>query len=153
MRVKRSLMLLAPLVLLLLAAAFAEAGTPPIGRATAQEIQSRPQRVSVQAQDWDLSQEATEQEPVGYFNTTLQGGEDIDHATVIPGFPFIDTGTTVGYADDYAEICPTQNLNPTAPDVVYSYTTTVPLVVDFPFPPWATRKEEVAEGDDPFAGL
>lgn len=29
----------------------------------------------------------------------------------------------------------------------------VPLVVDFPFPPWATRKEEVAEGDDPFAGL
>ncbi|MCB2223269.1 MAG: ATP-binding protein [Actinobacteria bacterium] len=29
----------------------------------------------------------------------------------------------------------------------------VPLVVDFPFPPWATRKEEVAEGGDPFDGL
>jgi DNA helicase HerA-like ATPase len=30
----------------------------------------------------------------------------------------------------------------------------VPLVVDFPFPPWATRKEEVDEGGtDPFAGL
>jgi len=30
----------------------------------------------------------------------------------------------------------------------------VPLVVEFPFPPWATRKEEVAdEGGDPFAGL
>ncbi len=31
----------------------------------------------------------------------------------------------------------------------------VPLVVTFPFPPWATRKEEVATqaGDDPFAGL
>jgi DNA helicase HerA-like ATPase len=30
----------------------------------------------------------------------------------------------------------------------------VPLVVDFPFPPWATRKEEVADDDgDPFAGL
>ncbi|OFW67362.1 MAG: hypothetical protein A2Z12_06575 [Actinobacteria bacterium RBG_16_68_21] len=30
----------------------------------------------------------------------------------------------------------------------------VPLVVDFPFPPWATRKEEVAdEGDDVFKGL
>ena len=29
----------------------------------------------------------------------------------------------------------------------------VPVVIDFPFPPWATRKEEVAEGDDPFAGL
>jgi len=31
----------------------------------------------------------------------------------------------------------------------------VPLVVTFPFPPWATRKEEAADGpgDDPFAGL
>jgi DNA helicase HerA-like ATPase len=30
----------------------------------------------------------------------------------------------------------------------------VPLVVDFPFPPWATRKEEVADGDgDAFKGL
>ena len=29
----------------------------------------------------------------------------------------------------------------------------VPLVVDFPFPPWATRKEEVAEDADPFVGL
>jgi uncharacterized protein len=29
----------------------------------------------------------------------------------------------------------------------------VPLVVDFPFPPWATRKEEVADDDGAFAGL
>jgi DNA helicase HerA-like ATPase len=30
----------------------------------------------------------------------------------------------------------------------------VPLVVDFPFPPWATRKEEVDAGDiDPFDGI
>ena len=31
----------------------------------------------------------------------------------------------------------------------------VPLVVTFPFPPWATRKEEVADeaSGDPFAGL
>jgi DNA helicase HerA-like ATPase len=29
----------------------------------------------------------------------------------------------------------------------------VPLVVDFPFPPWATRKEEVAGDGDPFADL
>ena len=30
----------------------------------------------------------------------------------------------------------------------------VPLVVDFPFPPWATRKEEVAEDEaDVFKGL
>jgi len=29
----------------------------------------------------------------------------------------------------------------------------VPLVVTFPFPPWATRKEEVADDGDPFEGL
>lgn len=29
----------------------------------------------------------------------------------------------------------------------------VPLVVTFPFPPWATRKEEVGGQPDPFAGL
>jgi hypothetical protein len=28
----------------------------------------------------------------------------------------------------------------------------VPLVVTFPFPAWATRREEVGEGD-PFSGL
>ena len=28
-----------------------------------------------------------------------------------------------------------------------------PVVLEFPFPPWATRKEEVAEQDDPFEGL
>ncbi|MDH5420244.1 MAG: ATP-binding protein [Acidimicrobiia bacterium] len=29
----------------------------------------------------------------------------------------------------------------------------VPLVVNFPFPPWATRREEVSEDVDPFSGL
>jgi DNA helicase HerA-like ATPase len=29
----------------------------------------------------------------------------------------------------------------------------VPLVVNFPFPPWATRREEVASQSDPFEGL
>ena len=29
----------------------------------------------------------------------------------------------------------------------------LPLVVDFPFPPWATRKEEVVAEGDPFEGL
>jgi DNA helicase HerA-like ATPase len=29
----------------------------------------------------------------------------------------------------------------------------VPLVVTFPFPPWATRKEEAADERDPFSGL
>jgi hypothetical protein len=29
----------------------------------------------------------------------------------------------------------------------------VPLVLRFPFPPWATRREEVADAGDPFDGL
>lgn len=29
----------------------------------------------------------------------------------------------------------------------------VPIVVEFPFPPWATRREEVADDVDPFEGL
>ena len=28
-----------------------------------------------------------------------------------------------------------------------------PVVLEFPFPPWATRKEEAAPGEDPFEGL
>jgi DNA helicase HerA-like ATPase len=37
--------------------------------------------------------------------------------------------------------------------VVHQPSIPVPLVVEFPFPPWATRREEVAEEGDPFAGL
>ncbi|MFH1681529.1 MAG: hypothetical protein ABIH26_12925 [Candidatus Eisenbacteria bacterium] len=52
-----------------------------------------------------------------------QGGEDISTATVIPGIPFTDTGTTVGYLNNYDEICP---YGPhTTPDVVYAYAPTV----------------------------
>jgi hypothetical protein len=29
----------------------------------------------------------------------------------------------------------------------------VPLVLEFPFPPWATRKEEVGGEDDAFADI
>jgi DNA helicase HerA-like ATPase len=38
--------------------------------------------------------------------------------------------------------------------VVHQPSVPVPLVVTFPFPPWATRREEVTEGaEEPFAGL
>src|SRR5438876_7128223 len=38
--------------------------------------------------------------------------------------------------------------------VISQPTVPVPLLITFPFPPWATRKEEVADAsDDPFAGL
>jgi len=49
----------------------------------------------------------------------LQGGDDIGSATVIPELPFMATGTTDGYNDDYDFDCPTPA--PGSPDVVYSY--------------------------------
>ncbi|MHC4413828.1 MAG: nidogen-like domain-containing protein [Planctomycetota bacterium] len=48
------------------------------------------------------------------------GGEDCGSATVIPGLPYSDTGSTLGAVDDYDEICPFNT--PGAGDVVYSYT-------------------------------
>jgi hypothetical protein len=49
-----------------------------------------------------------------------QGGDTIDDATIIPGIPFLTTGSTAGYVDDYDEICPYPDS--TSPDVVYSIT-------------------------------
>ncbi len=49
-----------------------------------------------------------------------QGGEDLGDATVIPGLPYTDTGTTEGHLDDYDETCPYPA--PGSPDVVYLWT-------------------------------
>jgi hypothetical protein len=46
-------------------------------------------------------------------------GDTIANAIVIPHIPFDGTGTTVGFVDDYDEICPYSGS--TAPDVVYEY--------------------------------
>ena len=48
-----------------------------------------------------------------------QGGEDISSATIIGSLPYLDTGTTAGYVDNYDASC---NNTSTSPDVVYSYT-------------------------------
>jgi hypothetical protein len=48
-----------------------------------------------------------------------QGGDTIATAFTIPALPYIDTGTTTGYANDYDEVCPFDSM---APDVVYAYT-------------------------------
>ena len=60
----------------------------------------------------------------------MQGGEDIGTAAVItPGsLPTSLTGTTAGYADDYADPC---GFDGTSPDVVYSYTPIVDEYVNF----------------------
>ena len=49
-----------------------------------------------------------------------QGGDTVADATVIASIPFTDTGTTVGYNDDYDVPCPTSG--ELAADVVYAYT-------------------------------
>ena len=63
-------------------------------------------------------------------DVVLQGGDTIFDATVIPGLPYTDSGTTIGYVNDYDEICP--YTGSTSPDVVYSFTaaTTTGLTAD-----------------------
>ncbi|MFH1278475.1 MAG: hypothetical protein ABIK65_08865 [Candidatus Eisenbacteria bacterium] len=66
---------------------------------------------------WDgVKETAPGSEPI----TLRQGGDDIEHATIIPGVPFTDAGTTCGYVNDYEETCP---WGPSfSPDVVYVFT-------------------------------
>jgi len=59
-------------------------------------------------------------DPSNYPAPERQGGETIADATVIGSLPYNDAGTTVGYVDDYDEVCP--YTGSTSPDVVYSFT-------------------------------
>ncbi len=52
-----------------------------------------------------------------------QGGETVADATVMPGLPYNDTGSTVGYIDDYDETCP--YTGSTSADVTYSWVSTI----------------------------
>jgi hypothetical protein len=51
---------------------------------------------------------------------TLQGGDTIETAVVIPSVPHFATGTTAGFTDDYDEACP--YTGSISPDVVYAWT-------------------------------
>ncbi len=83
----------------------------------------------------DLGPQAPAKTPQAYPENiphpTLQGGDTIANATNIPALPYNDSGTTVGYTDDYDAICPYSGA--TAPDVVYrivatsTYTTCIDL--------------------------
>ncbi len=57
--------------------------------------------------------------PVNIPNPERQGGDTIASAMVIPALPYNDSGTTVGYVDDYSASCFYAG---GAPDVVYKYT-------------------------------
>jgi hypothetical protein len=58
---------------------------------------------------------------------TMQGGDNIADAVVIAGLPFIDSGTTEGYANDYAGSCGYDEM---APDVVYAFTPETDVAID-----------------------
>ena len=61
------------------------------------------------------------------YALTLQGGDTCGTAVAIgPGLPISVSGTTVGYADDYEEVCPYTS---TSPDVVYAFTPSANTVV------------------------
>ena len=74
---------------------------------------------SVPAELYQLAQDEAGYVPVQHDGNSRQGGEDIASAMAIPSLPFSDTGTTVGYANDYDFACP--YTGSTSPDVVYSY--------------------------------
>jgi hypothetical protein len=57
-----------------------------------------------------------------------QGGEDMASAAVIGVLPFSGAGTTIGYLNDYDEVCP--YTGSTSPDVVYSVTPCMDGVLD-----------------------
>ena len=59
---------------------------------------------------------------------TLQGGDTIETATVIPSLPYSTSGTTAGFNDDYDEVCPYSGS--TSPDVVYAWTADFTGAVD-----------------------
>jgi uncharacterized repeat protein (TIGR01451 family) len=61
-------------------------------------------------------------------NIILQGGDTCASATVVGGLPYTDSGTTVGYTDDYDEVCPYSGS--LSPDVVYVYTPAANTAVD-----------------------
>jgi hypothetical protein len=66
--------------------------------------------------------------PENIPNPERQGGDTIETASLIPSIPFHDSGTTLGYTDDYDEVCPYSGS--TSPDVVYEYDATTTAAVD-----------------------
>jgi hypothetical protein len=53
-------------------------------------------------------------------------GDTVEECWVIPSLPYVDAGSTSGFADDYDEMCP---YGSNSPDVVYSYAPLVDISV------------------------
>jgi hypothetical protein len=86
-------------------------------------------------------------------NVILQGGDTCDTATVIASLPYSDDGTTVGYTNDYDEVCPYSGS--LSPDVVYAYTPAADTTVNVSLCVGTTNydtKLYIYEGSCPGAG-
>jgi hypothetical protein len=83
------------------------------------------------ASAYDLGNQAPVKPVVTYPdnipNAERQGGDTIANATVIPGLPYYDTGTTAGYTDDYSGSC---YFAGGAPDVVYMFVPAANMALD-----------------------
>ena len=95
----------------------------PVSKTPAGKLQKLSTQVTTEDALYGLGASVDDQ----VYTSSRQGGEDTALATVIPSMPFCDTGTTVGYNDDYDEACSQAS---TAPDVVYSYTPAVDEIMD-----------------------
>ncbi len=81
------------------------------------------QRVSTMGETVFLNDLQSQNEPeIIYTASGRTGGETIEDAVVIPGMPFVDTGSTIGAVDDYAEQCGGVQYHENNGDHVYSYT-------------------------------
>ena len=63
-----------------------------------------------------------------YPNMSENGGDTVEDPLFIDAIPATLTGTTIGYTDDYNEVCPHDGGE--APDVVYEFTPDQDIVVD-----------------------
>ncbi len=84
---------------------------------------------------WDQPEPYVPEETIAMLipeNSSRQGGDTMEDATVIEELPYSNTGTTVGFSDDYDEDCPEDpNSQPSAaPDVVYSLTPAEDVIID-----------------------
>ncbi len=81
---------------------------------------------------YDLGNQAAVKTPGVYPenvpNPELQGGDTIENATLIAALPFNDSGTTVGYTNNYDYAC--SYTGSTSPDVVYKFVATLDWAVD-----------------------
>ena len=66
--------------------------------------------------------------PQSLPNPDRQGGDTIADAVELDLLVIDETGTTVGYTDDYDEVCPYDGS--TSPDVVYTFTPMADIAVD-----------------------